>query len=112
MTPEEMQMGMFCHLASLVGYVVPFGNILGPLILWLIKKDTMPFVDSEGKESVNFQISMTVYMLVSGVLMFFCIGLPMLIGFAVFDIIVVVLACIESSKGRPYRYPLCIRFIQ
>lgn len=109
---EEKQMGMFCHLSSFAGYVIPFGNIFGPLVLWLMKRETMPFVESEGKESVNFQISMTIYMLVSAVLMFFCIGLPMLIGFAIFDIIVVVMACIESSKGNAYKYPLCIRFIQ
>lgn len=105
-------MGMFCHLASFVGYFIPFGNILGPLVLWLIKRDTMPFVESEGKESVNFQISMTIYILVSAVLLFFCIGLPMIIALAVFDIVVVIMACMEASKGRSYKYPICIRFIQ
>lgn len=105
-------MGMFCHLASFVGYFIPFGNILGPLVLWLIKRDTMPFVESEGKESVNFQISMTIYILVSAVLLFFCIGLPMIIALAVFDIVVVIMACMEASNGRPYKYPICIRFIQ
>lgn len=109
---EEKQMGMFCHLASFVGYFIPFGNIVGPLVLWLMKKDTMPFVEREGKESVNFQISMTIYILVSVGLMFFCIGLPLAIGLIIFDVVVVVMACMEASKGNPYKYPLCIRFIQ
>lgn len=105
-------MGMFCHLASLAGYVVPFGNIFGPLVLWLMKRETMPFVNGEGRESVNFQISMTIYMLVAAILCFFCIGVPILIGLMIFDIVVVVLACVESSKGSAYKYPLCIRFIE
>lgn len=105
-------MGMFCHLASLAGYVLPFGNIFGPLVLWLMKRETMPFVNGEGRESVNFQISMTLYMLVAAILCFFCIGVPILIGLAIFDIVVVVLACVESSKGNAYKYPLCIRFIE
>jgi uncharacterized Tic20 family protein len=46
--------GMFCHLIAFSGYVVPFGSVLGPLIIWLIKKDEMPFVDDQGKESLNF----------------------------------------------------------
>ena len=112
MTAEEKQMGMFCHLSSLAGYAVPFGHVLGPLILWLIKKDTMPFVNSEGKESLNFQISVTIYLIASLILSFFCIGFILLIALAVFNLVVVILACIESSKGRPYRYPLCIRLIE
>lgn len=109
---DERQMAMFCHLASLAGYVVPFGNIFGPLVLWLMKRETMPFVNGEGRESVNFQISMTIYMLVAAILCFFCIGVPILIGLMIFDIVVVVLACVESSKGSAYKYPLCIRFIE
>lgn len=109
---EEKQMAMFCHLASLAGYVIPFGNIFGPMVLWLMKRETMPFVDKEGKESLNFQISMTIYMIVAVILCFFCIGVPLLISLAIFDIVVVVMACLESSKGNAYRYPLCLRLVE
>ena len=111
MTAEERQMGMFCHLAGLAGYVIPMGNILGPLILWLLKREQMPFVASEGKESLNFQISVTLYALVSVALTFVCIGFFTLMAVLVFDIIVCILACVDAQKGKPYRYPLCIRFI-
>jgi uncharacterized Tic20 family protein len=53
---ESRMWGMLCHLSALSAYVTGFGGILGPLIVWLIKKDTMPFVDDQGKESLNFQI--------------------------------------------------------
>ena len=108
---EEKQMAMWCHLASFAGYLIPFGNVVGPLVIWLSKRETMPFVDREGKESVNFQISVTIYLLISLVLMAFCIGFFLIFAVAIFEIVFVVLAAIESSKGNSYRYPLCIRFI-
>lgn len=55
---EERQWGMFAHLATLIGLIIPLGSILGPLVIWLIKKDTMPFVEDQGKEAVNFQLSL------------------------------------------------------
>lgn len=112
LSPEEKQMGMLCHLLSFAGYVIPLGNIIGPLVLWQMKREQMPFVESEGKESVNFQISMTIYALVSGILMFFCVGIFLLAGVVIFDIIVVIMACVDAGNGKPYRYPLCIRFIK
>ena len=104
-------MGMLCHLAALSKYVgIPFGNIIGPLIIWLIKREEMPFVNEEGKESLNFQISMTIYMIVSA--LFCLIGLPLIFVLIIVDIIYVVLAAVKASSGQSYKYPLTIRFIQ
>jgi uncharacterized Tic20 family protein len=109
--PDERQWAMLCHLSGLLGYPLPgFGQILGPLVMWLIRKDKMPFVNQEGKEALNFQISITIYALITGA--FMCIGVPLFIAVIVFDVVVVVKASIETSNGRPYRYPLCIRFLQ
>jgi len=90
---------------------VPFGNILGPLVVWLIKKDEMPLVDDQGKESVNFQISTTIYFIISLVLCLVVIGAFMLAALAVFKIIFVIIATVSASRGERFRYPLCIRFI-
>jgi uncharacterized protein len=104
---------MFCHLGGLVGHMlVGFGHVVVPLVLWFIKREQMPFVNQEGKEAVNFQLSITVYAIVSGLLTFVCIGVPLLIAVGIFDIIVVIMACIDASNGKGYRYPLCIRFIK
>jgi uncharacterized Tic20 family protein len=109
---DERQMAMWCHLASLAGFIVPGGNLLGPLILWLTKRETMPFVDREGKESVNFQISIFIYALVSAVLIpVFCIGIFLLVAVGIFALVYAILAALEANKGNPYKYPLCIRFI-
>ena len=110
-TPDERTWGMFCHLSSLSGHFFPFGNVIGPLVIWQLKRETMPFVNEEGKEALNFQISMTIYILVSIVLMFFCVGVFMLIGLGIFNLVMVIMACIETSNGKPFRYPMCIRFI-
>jgi uncharacterized protein len=104
---------MFCHLGGLVGHVLfGFGHVVVPLVIWLIKREQMPFVNQEGKEALNFQLSITIYLLVSGLASFFCIGLVMLVAVGIFDLVLVIMACIDVSNGKAYRYPLCIRFIQ
>jgi uncharacterized protein len=104
---------MLCHLTSLVAYLgIPFGNILGPLIVWLIKKNEIPLVDDQGKESLNFQLSITIYAIVSFVLVFAFVGFPLLVAVVLFHIIATILASIKASQGIAYRYPLCIRFIK
>lgn len=106
-------MGMLCHLIALAGYAIPSGNLVGPLIVWLIKKDTMPFVDKEGKESLNFQISMTIYMIGAGILTaLICVFAPVLIAIAIMDVVYVIIAAIAASKGKNYTYPFTIRFLK
>src|SRR5690242_19907337 len=65
---SDRTMGMLCHLLAFSGHFIPFGHIIGPLVLWLIKKDDSPFVDDQGKESLNFQITMTIAGVVAGIL--------------------------------------------
>ncbi|WP_029190851.1 DUF4870 domain-containing protein [Verrucomicrobium spinosum] len=110
---EERNMAMFCHLGSLAGYVLPLGNLLLPLILWLVNKDKMPFVNDQGKESVNFQISITIYFLASLVVGFLTCGwgLPLALLPPIFSLVMAIIACLEANKGIAYRYPLCIRLI-
>ena len=110
---EACMWAMFCHLAGLCVFVVPFvGNIVGPLILWQIKKDEYPFVGEQGKEAVNFQISMTIYGLISAVLSFVCIGFFLLAAVGVVDLVFLLIAAVKANNGQHYRYPLTIRFIK
>jgi uncharacterized Tic20 family protein len=109
---EALNWAMACHLSALFGLVFPFGNLLGPLLVWLLKKDTIPQVDGHGKESLNFQISMTIYILVATVLAFVVIGIPLLVILGVTDVILVVIAAVETKKGIAYKYPLTIRLIK
>lgn len=110
MSREERMWGMFCHLAGLAMFVIPsLGQVIGPLIIWLVKKDEFPFVDSQGKEALNFQISMTIYSFVALALV---ITIPLILAIAVFDVIEIILASVSANEGKPWKYPLTIRFIK
>lgn len=110
---DEQNWAMFCHLAALSGFVIPFGNVIGPLILWLIKKDTMPLVDQHGKEAVNFQITVTIAMLISFVLMFVLIGIVLVFAVGIGALILTIMATVKVSNGEfDYRYPFALRLIK
>lgn len=105
--------GMLCHLAAFIGFIgVPFGHILGPLVIWLVKREGMPFVDDQGKESLNFQISMTIYGFVAGLLCFVLIGIPLLILLLIADVVLIIVAAIKANSGVAYRYPITIRLVK
>jgi len=104
---------MLCHVIALCGFIgIPFGNILGPLVVWLLKREEDPFIDAQGKEALNFQISMTIYALVSLILIFILIGFVLLFAIAIVNIVLVIIASIKAYNGESYRYPLTIRFIK
>jgi len=104
--------GMICHLVAFSGFVIPFGHILGPLIVWAIKKDDHPFIDDQGKEAMNFQLSMTIYSIVAFLLIFIVIGIFLLIALCVFVVVMIIVASIKANEGVYYRYPLTIRFFK
>ena len=112
MSKNEQNMGMLCHLLALSGYLVPFGNLIGPLVIWMVKRQEMPFVEREGRESLNFQISVMIYAIAAGLLCFVLIGFLILPALVVFDVICVVMASLQAADGRSFRYPLCIRFLK
>jgi len=108
---------MFAHLAGFA-FLLPvlpgIGSVIGPLIIWLIKKDQYPFVDDQGKEAVNFQITMLIYGIVAGLLIFLCIGAILLPAVAIVDIVFIIIAAMKANDGVYYRYPkgLIFRFIK
>jgi len=111
LTQDEKMWGMFCHLSAIAGYIIPFGNIIGPLVVWMIKKEESQFVNEHGKSSLNFEISITIYVLISVLLIFVVIGIPILIALGVFQIVVVIIASVRALDGQNYRYPLTMTFV-
>jgi len=109
---QERTWGMLSHLAALAGFIIPLGNIIGPLVIWLIKKDESPFVDDQGKESLNFQISITIYCIVAALLILIVIGIFLLIGLGILAIVLIIVAAVKANSGEKYRYPLSIKFIK
>jgi uncharacterized Tic20 family protein len=104
--------GMVCHLAALAGFIVPFGNIAGPLIVWQLKKEQFPFVADQGKESLNFQITVSIAIVVSIGLAFILIGLLLLPLIGIANIVFVIIAALKASNGDSYRYPFALRLVK
>jgi uncharacterized Tic20 family protein len=112
LTADAKNWGMFCHLAALLGFIPPFlGVIIGPLVVWLIKGKEHPFIDANGKESVNFQISMLIYSAILSVTICIGIGLVLLPILWTIDVVLVIVASVKASNGLVYRYPLTLRLV-
>jgi uncharacterized protein len=112
-TQDERIWAMLCHLAAFAGFLVPIaGSVIGPFVVWQIKRAEYPLVDDQGKESLNFQLSMLLYGLIGFVLLLVLIGLLVLLFVAIFDVVMVIIAALQANNGRAYRYPLCIRFVR
>ncbi len=111
-TKEEKLWAMVAHLLGLVGHTIPFGNVIGPLVVWLIKRGDMPFVNDQGKEAVNFQISFSIYFMIAFALWAIVIGMIIVPIVYIAWLVMMIMAAIKSNEGVAYRYPLAIRIIK
>ncbi|WDU62393.1 DUF4870 domain-containing protein [Pseudomonas poae] len=109
---EVRQGAMLCHLAAFLGFVFPFGSVVGPLILWQMKKEMDPFIDDQGKEALNFQITVAIAWIACIVLAFAVIGFFLMIALAIATVVLTIIGSIKANKGIVYRYPLTWRLIK
>ena len=113
---DERNWAILAHLSSFLGYLVGgLGGLIGPLVVWLIKKDDAPFVADQARESLNFQISLLIYavallascfLLIGFFLIWFVVPFLALIGF-----VLPIVGAVKANEGQSYRYPFTIRFI-
>jgi uncharacterized Tic20 family protein len=110
---------MLCHLSALAGYIIPFGNVLGPLIIWQIKKNEFPSVEEHGKAALNFPITVLIGVFVGAIaaflLSFVCIGflfIPVVLAIFLCGLIFAVIAGIKANNGEPYRYPWSLNLVK
>ncbi|WP_255595397.1 DUF4870 domain-containing protein [Lysobacter sp. BMK333-48F3] len=108
---DEKTWGMLAHLSTLVGLIVPFGSVLGPLVVWLIKKDTMPFAAEQGKEALNFNITVLIAFIVSAILTIVLIGFLLMLVVGLAWLVLTILAALSANKGEAYRYPMTLRLV-
>lgn len=107
---EERQWAMLCHYSAFFWLLVPMiGNVLGPLVIWQWKKEDSPFIDQQGREALNFQITYSLCMMVCSLLTWILIGFPLMLLLSLVAMVLVVIAGIRANEGRSYRYPLCWR---
>ncbi|MHC5002999.1 MAG: DUF4870 domain-containing protein [Planctomycetota bacterium] len=104
---------MACHFAAFSGLLGNgIGFLIGPLILWLVKREDHPFIDDHGKEAVNFQITMMIAIIVSAMLLFVVIGIFILPLLGIFNVVCVTIAGVKAANGEWFRYPCTIRFLK
>jgi len=112
MTQDERPWVLGAHIGTLLGYSVALGSFLIPLFIWLSKKDQSETIAMHAKASLNFQISMAIYLIISGLFAILLIGIPFLIIIPLVNLICVILATIEADKGNLYKYPFTINFVK
>ena len=105
-TQDEKTLGIVMHVLCLVGF-----PILGPLIVWLVKKDQSSYLDRQGRELLNFQLSYLLYAFVSALLCFILIGVPLLFAVGIATIVLTIIGIVNASDGKVYRFPLTIRLL-
>ena len=110
---------MLCHLSALAGFIIPFGNMLGPLLVWQIKKNEIPSTNIHGKAALNFQITVTLAALVGTavavVLSFFCVGfllIPIVILIGLAGLVFAIIAGIKANNGEEYKYPFSLELVK
>lgn len=111
-TPDERNMGLLCVLSQFLNCITGLGGLIVPLIIWLIKKDSSAYLDQIGKETVNFQITLLILMVICWLLCFIFIGLLLLPIVGIYALVVIIIAAIKANQGIIYRYPVCFRFIK
>jgi len=111
-TQSERDWAMFCHLSAFAGYFFPFGGILGPMVCWISRKQESAWVDINGKASLNFQLSMLMYIVLAIPLCFILIGFPIILFLIVLKLVCIVVASIRSARGEVFKYPISIPFLQ
>ena len=112
MSKDEQNLAMLAHLLALSGLVVPLGNVLGPLILWLIKKDSMPFVDQQGKEAINFNITVSIAAAVCLLTFFLILPMLLLVAVGIVWLVLTIIAAMKVSEGKAYTYPWSLRLVK
>jgi uncharacterized Tic20 family protein len=100
------------HATSLVGFVIPLGNVIAPLVLWLISRRISPFVDEQGREALNFNLSIVLYAVIAGILILLPVGLVILIATAGMLLVLPVVATIQGARGEEFHYPAAIGFLR
>ena len=111
-TAEDKQWGLFAHLSSLAGLIIPFGNILGPLIIWQVKKDSLPFAADQGKDALNFNITIAIAAIICGLLTLVLIGFLLLPLVGLAWLIFTIIGAMKANNGEAYRYPFALRLIK
>ena len=108
---EERLWAMFCHLSAMLGYLLPFGQLIGPSVVWMAKRDRSGFIDAHGREALNFQISVMLYAVIALIACFVLIGFLLLFALVIFHVSMTLYASLRAQQGDAVRYPMALRIL-
>jgi len=109
---DDKQWAAIAHFSALSGYLIPLGNVLGPLVVWLMKKDQSSSVTAHAKDALNFHLSMLIWMTAAAVASIFIIGIPILFALAIYDLVATIIGGVKAANGERWKYPLSIELIK
>lgn len=110
---EARKWAMFCHYAAFAWLFAPMiGNVIGPLVVWQLKRESDPYVDAQGREALNFQLTLSLALMLCGLLAWLVIGFPLMALVSVVGLVLTVIGGTKANEGRPWRYPFCLRFLR
>lgn len=109
---EERQWAMFAHIGTFSSMIIPLGNIIAPIVVWQIKKHDSEFVVAQAKESLNFQITLMIYSIISLLLCMIIIGFFLIFALVIFGLIMVIMASIRTNDGEDFQYPMTFRLFR
>ena len=112
LTSEVRNWGMACHLSALIGIIIPFGSVIGPLVVWLMKREESEFIDFHGKEALNFQITVGIALLACVVLSLILIGFLLMFVVGISALVLTIIAAIKASEGKHHKYPIALRLVK
>jgi len=108
---EARTWALVCHLSAFGGFIIPFGSIIIPLVIWLLKRESHPFIDDQGREALNFQITVLLMVIVAGLLCLIVIGIFLLPAIGIYAAIMTIIAAVRANDGVRYRYPYTLRLL-
>ncbi len=110
-TSDERTWGTLAHLSALAGLVLPLGNVIGPLVVWLTRRDQSPFIGGQALEALNFNITVACAALVCYGLTWLLIGIPLFVAVALYWLAMTIVAAIKAGDGVRYRHPIAMRLV-
>ncbi|MEZ5063662.1 MAG: DUF4870 domain-containing protein [bacterium] len=111
--PDARKWATITHLSALVGLLGNgIGFLVAPLVLWLLKRDASPYVDAQGKEAVNFQITMMIVLVICAILAFLVVGFLLIPIVGLVMVVLPIVAAVKTNDGQDFRYPFTIRFVK
>ena len=112
-TEREKNMAMLCHLIAFGGFLLPFGNIIGPVVVWMTNKAGSDFVNEHGKASINFQMSVTIFFVVLTLLILLIgpIAIVLILGLVLYAVVMMIVNSVKAHNGEDGEYSITITFL-